>query len=31
MADIAISMVRVDSGELKDSIEFTIFDEKRGP
>ena len=30
MADIAISMVRVDSGELKNSIEFTIFDEKTG-
>lgn len=28
IAQIAIRMVRVDSGELKDSIEFTIFDEK---
>lgn len=30
MANIAISMVRVDSGELKGSIEFTVFDEKTG-
>ena len=28
IARIAISMVRVDTGELKDSIEFTIFDTK---
>lgn len=28
IAQIAIRMVRVDTGELKDSIEFTIFDEK---
>lgn len=27
LAQIAIRMVRVDTGELKDSIEFTIFDE----
>lgn len=30
MAQIAIRMVRVDTGELKDSIEFTIFEEKTG-
>ena len=28
IAQIAIRMVRVDTGELKDSIEFTIFDEE---
>lgn len=30
MANTAISMVHINSGELKGSIEFTVFDEKTG-